>query len=647
MISARHLRLSVATLALAVIAAAAAFHVARASTPVPLLPRLVADPPDGAVLATSSVEGRTRLLLRFNGYLHNDGEGALDVRGSREAPTVAGESSLELQDKIDVYKSREETLPPQIEEELAKPKMALSQRLFTTNEGSPLSGYEYLERPHIEEASSAEAVYANADGHHHWHLQHIANYSLWNAAKDAEVAPSQKVGFCLQDSEHVEPAKGPETPVYAAHGSVSTGFCRQYEPNATSIFGGISPGWRDVYTSGLAFQWVDVSDVTPGEYWLREDADPGELVREAPGGNRTSYATTETTVPGFDAEGQALATGEAEPVTLTLPVRAYGDSERPLESIVKPPAHGTLGPITSGGTVTYTPQRDYAGTDSFSFTARDPNSQFPESPRVGTISVTVASHQPTLAIEGAKESLLAGTSLELSTTVANDSGGVEWEASTGAVKPVGTLGSDAVYTAPTLVSAGSTATLTARLHDDPAVKDEISVKLIAPPASEPLPEVPAVPPVVESHPTARPAPSHPNLTPVSVAPLKPAAHLSTPRAMLLGSRLFISAVPQQAGRIRLSVYLGTRRLGTCAAVTPGRRTFTCAIRLKSRAFWSVPLRIVASLRDGAYVWSATRPPKQVPEMKMRPIGTSGAASAARVGGYWCAPSTLAPTLLLR
>jgi len=55
-----------------------------------------------------------------------------------------------------------------------------------------------------EEPSAAELIYVTADGHEHWHLQRAAKYSLWNLAKSAEVAPAMKVGFCLDDSEHVE-----------------------------------------------------------------------------------------------------------------------------------------------------------------------------------------------------------------------------------------------------------------------------------------------------------------------------------------------------------------------------------------------------------------------------------------------------------
>ncbi len=62
---------------------------ARAAGGEPLLPNLVADPPDSTALATDSSTGTPRLLLRFNGYIHNIGPGALDFRGSREKPKVS------------------------------------------------------------------------------------------------------------------------------------------------------------------------------------------------------------------------------------------------------------------------------------------------------------------------------------------------------------------------------------------------------------------------------------------------------------------------------------------------------------------------------------------------------------------------------
>jgi hypothetical protein len=199
----------------------------------PQLPNLVADAPTSVSLESSTTEGglkaagEAKLLLRFNGYIHNVGPGALDFRGSRTS---------------------------------ASEPMHAFQRVYNSD------------GTFKEEPSSAELVYATADGHEHFHLQKAARYSLWNSAKTAEVAPAMKVGFCLDDSEHVEPGVGPSTAVY----SDATGrkFCDQHEPEATKLFEGVSAGWRDLYDKSLAFQWVEASNVLPGEYWLREDVNP-------------------------------------------------------------------------------------------------------------------------------------------------------------------------------------------------------------------------------------------------------------------------------------------------------------------------------------------------------------------------------------
>jgi hypothetical protein len=646
MMQSRHGRLAAVTLAGALLLTALALHQARASSPTPLLPQLVADPPDGAELETSSVEGRTRLLLRFNGYLHNDGQGALDIRGSRAAPTVTGMSTRKLEEEIENYKVRKESLPAKIEEELAKPAMGVSQREFTTNAGNPADTREYIERPHVEEPSSAEVLYSSADGHHHWHLQHIARYSLWNAEKTAEVAPSQKVGFCLDDSQHVEPKKGPENPIYGTDVPPYTGFCRQYEPNATSLYEGISPGWRDAYKSELAFQWVDVSDVAPGEYWLREDVDPDHLVAEEEGGSKTSYSTSEVTVPGFDAEGLTLALGEGEPVEVTLPVQRYDDTATPTETIVSGPAHGTLGPLEQGR-VTYTPEAGFTGSDSFSFTASDPSSQFPTSPTVATVSITVADDKrPTLTIVGAKERLVAGTSLPLTTTVTNDEGDVEWQPSAGTVTP-SEFGRSAVYTAPPSPPAGGKVRLVAWLQNDPSVQDELSLTIEALAPSEPQPVLPSV---STSSTTSRGSStpgtttSSPGRTPTGSGSKKPSATVSAPRVMLVGHTLVMSTVAGRPGRVRLSAFLATRRLGTCAAQTPAGRTFTCNVKLGRGVSLRARLKVVASLRIGSQLWSAVRPAQQAPEMQMTPIGVGARAIAARANGYWCSPSTLGPVL---
>jgi hypothetical protein len=699
-VSASTALLALAAAALASVLLSGLLSSARASEPGLMLPNLVADPPNEAQLTTSSIEGRSRLLLRFSGYLHNDGEGALDIRGSRAEPVVRGKDAGELKQQVMFARLAEETLPQALEEELTVPAMKAEQRIFQVKEirGRP---EESLEREHIEREINAQILYSNADGHHHWHLQHIARYSLWNASRTAEVAPAQKVGFCLTDSQHVEPEKGPSTAVYSDNEPPYESFCRHFEPNATSLYEGISPGWRDRYGNELAFQWVDASDVSPGEYWLREDVDPERVLEEEGGGNKHEYAAEPTIIPGFVADPESIEDREGEPVKFELGVQRYDDESQPLETIVSPPAHGTLSHI-EGGRLTYTPKPGYSGTDSFSFAASDPDSQFPESPPVAEVSISVASQQATISIGGAQQTLVAGTSEQLTAAVSHDNGAVEWEASAGTVTPSGEGGRQATYTAPSVPPPSGSATVTAHLHDHPSISASVSIAVSPIPTPVPQPEPPPEP--VSEPPPAGTGPASPGTgttdsetgttssgtnagtasstdrsagttnsvtgtpsgtsgasgedsaaslylartggveaPPGDSSPAATAAALSAPRAMLVAHELVITIVPRSAGRISISASLDGRGLGGCSALTTAGRLFSCRVRLRAGVSTRAPIAILAELRSGAHLWQLNEPPREVPVMVMRPIGNRARAASAS-SGFWCSPGTLVAEL---
>jgi hypothetical protein len=66
----------------AALACALAMYPAPADA-VEVLPDLVADAPSNQQIANySHPDGTTHLLLRFNGYVHNQGSGAFEMRGS-------------------------------------------------------------------------------------------------------------------------------------------------------------------------------------------------------------------------------------------------------------------------------------------------------------------------------------------------------------------------------------------------------------------------------------------------------------------------------------------------------------------------------------------------------------------------------------
>jgi hypothetical protein len=546
-------------------------HEAVAGPPETLLPNLVADPPDHVELETSETEGGLRergeaqLLLRFNGYVHNTGPGALDFRGERESASVP---------------------------------MKAFQRLY------------FPDKTWKQEPSPAELVYVTADGHEHWHLQHTASYSLWNEAKTARVAPAQKVGFCLEDSEHVEPEVGPAKAVYSE--GAGRKFCDQHEPEATRLFEGVSAGWRDLYESNLAFQWVDVSNVLPGKYWLREDIDPDGVVKEAGGPKEPAYSTAPVTIPGFDALPQSAETTEGQPKTLTLSATAWEEAGVTLSyTIVSPPEHGTLLPA-GGASFTYTPTVSYSGADHFTFSAGDPNSPFPRHPAIATVSLNVigSQHQPpphpSVQIAGAPASMIAGTSVQLTAATSNDGSGVNWYASAGSISSGG------LYTAPAQPPAGGAVTIVASLADGAAV-DTRTIAIVPVSASKPAPA--AAQSSVQASKGSGPG-SHGRPLPVAV-----------PRATRVGDELVMTTYASQAGRVRLSAFVGTHRLISCLSRTPAYRTFTCRLKLARWVTARTKIAVIASLRAGGHVYSEERPPAAVATMRMRPTIHAKAASA--------------------
>ncbi|MFZ2114033.1 MAG: lysyl oxidase family protein [Solirubrobacteraceae bacterium] len=588
-------------LACAGLALTVSLHEARASSQTPQLPDLVADPPNNISLDESEETPtgghmEAELLLRFNGYVHNKGPGALDFRGMREAPPNPSEPAL--------------------------PLMGVFQRIYEypSTEGPPPTEES---TPHKDEPSRGVMEYVTADGHEHWHLQHVAYYSLWNAGKTAEVAPSQKVGFCLEDSEHVEPEKGPSEPVYKDGGNHPREFCRYRQPATTEVFEGISEGWRDLYTSDLAFQWVNVSNVLPGEYWLRAEVDPEHFIQEAPGPKPPAYAEHPTIVAGFDAQAQSRSVAVEHPLTVTLTSRKWEGNEPdeqpsavPSYAIVTPPAHGTLSVVTANH-VEYTPTSGYEGTDSFTFSASDPYSPFPKDPAIATVSIDVSNDpaSPSVAIEGAPASVIAGTSVQLSALVSDDTPEVTWSASAGSVAPTGP--STSLYTAPSVPPVGKLVTIAAESPGGGHDQRTIEILPITPP--QPNPEVPVQPPSTTSTiapPTPLPLPSTPSTegTPstgkshISAVP----GPLSSPGAMLIGRKLYMTATAREAGRLRLTALLRGRRIGSCMARVRSHQSFTCTTTLPKGVSVHASISVWATLRVGSHLLQTVRRAARVP-----------------------------------
>jgi lysyl oxidase/Big-like domain-containing protein len=514
-------------------------HPAQAAAATEVLPDLVADAPERPLVQTyAHADGTTHLLLRFDGFVHNRGLGAFEMRGSQRVGT----------------------------------DMTLTvQRVYRDDA-------TFFDDP----SRDPPIIWEPEDGHAHWHLMNAARYSLWSSDQTAQVAPAMKVGFCLVDLQRIE-THGPTSPRYTTSGN---NFCGQNQPSATSVFEGVSAGWRDVYSRTLAFQWVDVTHVQPGSYWLRSDVDPDDYVRESNEVNASVFATASSTIPGYRAKPvNAGVVSMTAPTTIPLATDSYGTGlgARAFRVIVSP-KHGRLnvggGSLFSTPSVTYTPNPGWVGPDSFTYEAHDSASSFPPFPATAAVTLNVGGVSPNVAISGAPASLLAGTSARLLATVLGEDPYVNWtvDGVDSGTPETGTVDSWGLYQAP--AQAPPAGQVTIRATTASGAFDEVTIAITDPPPAQPAPTTEA----------QLAASSVPSSAPLGATASPFALRLTRDReAVIAGVR------SSRAGVIRVRVRKGSRLLGRCRVRMPRGRALSCRAGLP-RGVSAGRIRAVASLR---------------------------------------------------
>lgn len=446
---------------------------APAAGAAPQLPDLVSDPPGQSVAPVRFTDAQgERLLMRFDGFVHNRGAGALEIRGSQRQGQAMSQVVQRVYDSTGSFEDRTRSAGPSI-------------------------------------------LYEPSDGHNHWHLKNAVRYSLWNQVRTAQVAPAQKVGFCLVDSQHVD-AQGPAEQVYSV-GAIQ--FCRQGQAAAPDVTMGISAGWRDVYGRALPFQWIDISDVAPGTYWLRADADPDDVVIEANEANEAAFGEFGSTVNGYNAtpvNGGSITSSQGASKQIALTSERFDDTWAGSPGavqykIVTAPAKGTLDkPVGQWftGPVRYTPTRNAAGAETFTFAARDSTSAYPRTPRTAAVTLTLQAPatQPslfctlfgcrtttatqaarTMAVSGAPAQTQTGTATPLQASGTGASGTERWSVDgvPGGNDTVGTVNDDGLYRAPETPPPGGSVVVRAVGETGAAAASVIRV--VAPPAARPAP----------------------------------------------------------------------------------------------------------------------------------------------------------------
>lgn len=137
---------------------------------------------------------------------------------------------------------------------------------------------------HILDASGAAVHTENVsqfewhESHGHWHIDHVSRYQLLKGSPDGPVvAEAEKVTFCMIDLSHRYPDMR-DTPEYGDY----FGCNGEYQ--------GLSVGWSDIYSAGLPDQWVVVTGLPRGIYYLLSTVNPERTFIERDGVGETPYA---------------------------------------------------------------------------------------------------------------------------------------------------------------------------------------------------------------------------------------------------------------------------------------------------------------------------------------------------------------------
>ncbi|XP_010869772.2 lysyl oxidase-like 5a isoform X1 [Esox lucius] len=98
--------------------------------------------------------------------------------------------------------------------------------------------------------------------HRHYHsMEAFSNYDVLDVTTGQKVAEGHKASFCLEDT------------------SCDPGVRRRFA--CTAHTQGLGPGCYDTYNANIDCQWIDITDVLPGDYILKVTVNPAMQVQES------------------------------------------------------------------------------------------------------------------------------------------------------------------------------------------------------------------------------------------------------------------------------------------------------------------------------------------------------------------------------
>jgi hypothetical protein len=158
--------------------------------------------------------------------------------------------------------------------------------------------------------------YTYSADHQHWHYLGFVHYELRSAYDYSLVAPDQKTGFCLGDryNTHLDqtlPGEPPDRVYYS--------FCGKGRTDLLELREGISVGWGDFYEATLEGQFVDLTGVPAGEYYLVQRANADHKLLESDYSNNESTLRLELSWPKGMTEAPSVKIVDGCPIGDTCP----------------------------------------------------------------------------------------------------------------------------------------------------------------------------------------------------------------------------------------------------------------------------------------------------------------------------------------
>jgi hypothetical protein len=122
-------------------------------------------------------------------------------------------------------------------------------------------------------------LFTFAPCHRHYHFNGFASYTLLDGEGKA-VVTGRAEASCVQDFQPV--LSRPDVPC-----------SRRFSCEAQ----GIQRGWSDLQSNTLECQWLDITDVAPGDYRLQVTLNPARVLQEATLENNTTSVPVTIPVP--------------------------------------------------------------------------------------------------------------------------------------------------------------------------------------------------------------------------------------------------------------------------------------------------------------------------------------------------------------